>query len=144
MTPKILSIDDSTTLRQQLARLFSSFDCEWLETASGEDGLAVAIREKPDLIILENHMRLMDGIALLRRLRQAPGLRRTPVSLIPPESGPESLGTVARLRVRDYVTKPFREEELLAKACRIVPLTPREEHDSEVPPVLGASKASLS
>src|SRR5262245_24295570 len=100
MTPKILSIDDSKTIRQQLARLFSSFDCEWLEAANGEDGLAVAIREKPDLIILENQMPVMDGIALLRRLREDPGLRRTSVILITTESGPESLATVARLRVR--------------------------------------------
>ena len=43
----------------------------------------------------------------------------------PPLVGPDGVRTVARLGVRDYVTKPFREAELLAKAGRIIPLVPR-------------------
>jgi two-component system, cell cycle response regulator len=125
MTPTILSIDDSKTIRLALARLFSPFACEWREAANGEDGLAIATREKPDLIILDHNMPVMDGITMLRKLREDPGLNRIPVIMLTAESGMDSLATVARLRVRDYVTKPFRDEELLAKAGRIIPLVPR-------------------
>ena len=127
MTPTILSIDDSKTIRLLLARLFSPFACEWREAANGEQGLAIATREKPDLIILDYNMPGMDGITMLRKMREDPGLKRTPVIMLTAESGPESLATAARLGVRDYVTKPFREEELLAKAGRIIPLTPRAQ-----------------
>jgi two-component system cell cycle response regulator len=127
MTPKILSIDDSKTMRLLLARLFRPFVCEWREAANGEEGLVVATREKPDLIILDHNMPVMDGITMLRKLREDPGLKRTPVIMLTAESGPESLATVARLGVRDYVTKPFREAELLAKAGRIISLTPRAD-----------------
>jgi two-component system, cell cycle response regulator len=127
MTPTILSIDDSKTIRLALARLFSPFACEWREAANGEDGLAIATREKPDLIILDHNMPVMDGITMLRKLREDPGLNRIPVIMLTAESGMDSLATVARLRVRDYVTKPFRDEELLAKAGRIIPLVPREQ-----------------
>lgn len=125
MTPRILSIDDSKTIRLLLARLFRPFDCELLEAANGEDGLAVATREDPDLIILDSNMPVMDGITMLRKMREAPGLRRTPVIMLTADSGLQSLATVARLGVRDYVTKPFHDEELLAKVGRIIPLVPR-------------------
>jgi two-component system cell cycle response regulator len=127
MTPKILSIDDSKTIRLHLARLFRPFACEWLEAANGEEGLAAATRENPDLIILDYNMPVMDGLAMLRKLREYATLERTPVIMLTADSGLQSLATAARLGVRDYVTKPFREEELLAKAGRIIPLIPRTE-----------------
>jgi two-component system cell cycle response regulator len=127
MTPRILSIDDSKTIRLLLARLFRPFACEWREAANGEEGLSVATREKPDLIILDHNMPVMDGVTMLRKMREDPGLKRTPVIMLTAESGLENLAIVARLGVRDYVTKPFREEELLAKAGRIIPLIPRAD-----------------
>jgi two-component system, cell cycle response regulator len=127
MTPKILSVDDSKTIRLALGRLFRPFACEWRDATNGEEGLAIALREKPDLIILDCNMPVMDGVAMLRKLRENPELKRTPVIMLTAESGPENLATVARLGVRDYVTKPFREEELLAKAGRIIPLIPRAD-----------------
>ena len=126
MTPRILSIDDSKTVRLLLARLFRPFACELMEAANGEEGLAVASRENPDLIILDYNMPVMDGVTMLRKMREDPGLKRTPVIMLTADSGLQSIATVARLGVRDYVTKPFREEELLAKAGRIIPLIPRE------------------
>jgi len=127
LTPTILSIDDSKTIRLALARLFSPFACQWREAANGEEGLAIANREKPDLIILDHNMPVMDGLTMLRKLREDAGLKRTPVIMLTAESGLENLGAVARLGVRDYVTKPFRDEELLAKAGRIIPLIPRPQ-----------------
>jgi two-component system, cell cycle response regulator len=127
MTPRILSIDDSKTIRLLLARLFRPFACEWREAANGEEGLTMAMQENPDLIILDFNMPVMDGVSMLRKMREDPGLKRTPVLMLTAESGLESLATVARLGVRDYVIKPFREEELLAKVGRIIPLIPRPD-----------------
>ncbi len=125
MPPRILSIDDSKTIRLSLARLFRPFACEWIEAANSEEGLALATKEKPDLILLDYNMPVMDGIAMLRKLREHTSLKRTPVIMLTADSGLENLATVARLGVRDYVTKPFREEELLAKVGRIIPLIHR-------------------
>ena len=127
VTPRILSIDDSKTIRLLLARLFRPFACELMEAANGEEGLAVASRENPDLIILDYNMPVMDGVTMLRKMREDPGLKRTPVIMLTADSGLQSLATVARLGVRDYVTKPFREEELLGKVGRIIPLIARAE-----------------
>ncbi|NWG72686.1 MAG: response regulator [Parvularculaceae bacterium] len=127
MTPKILSVDDSKTIRTALARLFRPFACEVCEAANGEEGLAMAAAKKPDLIILDHNMPVMDGITMLRHLREHAELKRTPVIMLTAESGCENIATVARLGVRDYLIKPFREDQLLAKVARIIPLLPRPD-----------------
>jgi two-component system, cell cycle response regulator len=127
MMPRILNVDDSRTVRLSLARLFARFACEWQEAVNGEEGLAAALREIPDLILTDWNMPVMDGITLVRRMRETPTLRRTPVIMLTTESGPEYISAAARLGVRDYVTKPYRDEELLAKVGRIIPLIPRAE-----------------
>jgi len=125
MTPKILNVDDSKTIRLSLARLFARFACEWREAVNGEEGLAAALQERPDLILSDWNMPVMDGIAMVRRMREIPTLKRTPVIMLTTESGPAYIATAARLGVRDYLIKPFREEELLAKVGRIITLVPR-------------------
>jgi len=122
---KILSVDDSKTVRRLLARLFEPFDCILYEAANGEEGLAKAGQEKPDLILLDYNMPVMDGITMLRRLRDDAGLRHTPVIMLTAQAGAEKIATAARLGARDYTTKPFQDEVLLAKAARIIQLTPR-------------------
>ena len=129
MRPKILSVDDSEAVRMRLARLFRPFACEVFEAANGEEGLAVAARERPDLILLDYNMPVMDGISMLRRLREHADLRRTPVIMLTGESSAENIATVARLGVRDYITKPFDERLLLAKAARAISLVARPSHD---------------
>src|SRR5262245_59813536 len=127
MHPKILSVDDSKAVRMSLSRLFSPFACELCEAVNGQDGLEVAARERPDLIILDYNMPVMDGISMLQRLREDSELRRTPVIMLTTEASAENIATVARLGVRDYVTKPFNEELVLAKAARVVSLVPPEQ-----------------
>ena len=129
MRPKILSVDDSEAVRMRLARLFRPFACEVFGAANGEEGLAVAARERPDLILLDYNMPVMDGVSMLRRLREHADLRRTPVIMLTGESSAENIATVARLGVRDYITKPFDERLLLAKAARAISLVARPSHD---------------
>jgi len=130
MTPRILSIDDSKTIRLLLSRLFRPFVCELLEASNGEEGLAVAARERPDLILLDYNMPVMDGISMLRQLRDDPELKRTPVIMLTAARSSQVLGAAARLGVRDYVIKPFRDEELLGKVGRIIPLNLRAESET--------------
>jgi two-component system cell cycle response regulator len=122
MPTKILSIDDSKTIRMIVARAFRAYDCVILEAAHGEEGLAVAAREKPDLIILDITMPVMDGVTMLTKLREDAELKNTPVIMLTAESGRDSVAHIAKLGARDYLVKPFKEDQLLEKVGRVVSL----------------------
>ena len=123
MNKKILSIDDSRTIRMIIRRVFKNQDCTLVEAGNGEEGLVVAAREKPDLIILDITMPVMDGATMLGKLRQDPELKGTPVIMLTAESGQDNVARIAELGISDYVVKPFRDEQLLEKAGKVIPLT---------------------
>jgi len=122
MPIKILSVDDSRTIRIIVGRAFKAFDCQMVEAGNGEEGLATAAREKPDLIILDVTMPVMDGVTMLTKLKEDPDLKAIPVIMLTAESGRENVLHIAKLGVRDYLVKPFKETELIEKAGKVVPL----------------------
>jgi two-component system cell cycle response regulator len=122
MPTKILSVDDSRTIRLILTKAFRPYDCQICEATNGEEGLAAAAREKPDLIFLDVTMPVMDGVTMLTKLKEDEALKSIPVIMLTAESGRDNVLQIARLGVRDYLVKPFKEEQLLEKAGRIVTL----------------------
>ena len=125
MAIKILSVDDSRTIRLIVGKAFRPYEVTLLEAANGEEGLAVAAREKPDLIILDVTMPVMDGVTMLTKLKEDPDLKAIPVIMLTAESGRENVLQIARLGVRDYLVKPFKEDQLIEKAGRCVTLEKR-------------------
>ncbi len=125
MSLKILTIDDSKTIRLIVAKAFKSYDCMVLEAPNGVVGLAVAAREKPDVILLDYTMPVMDGFEVLARLRSDADLRGTPVIMLTAEAGRETVIKIAKLGVRDYLIKPFKEELLVERVGRVISLKPK-------------------
>jgi two-component system cell cycle response regulator len=125
MKVKILSVDDSSLIRMAIARLFSRYECEVVSAADGEKGLAAVDEHKPNVVILDYNMPVLDGIGMLRRLRDNPETKRLPVIMLTANSAPETIATVARLGVRDYITKPFDDELLVSKVAKVVSLLPK-------------------
>lgn len=122
MGVKILTVDDSKTIRMIVARAFKSFDCEIMEASNGVEGLAVASRDRPDLIILDVTMPVMDGTEMLSRLKSNPDLKTIPVIMLTAEAGRENVLRIAKMGVRDYLVKPFKEEQILERVGRVVEL----------------------
>ena len=122
MATKILAVDDSKTIRMVIQGAFRTYDCDLREAANGEEGLMLAAREKPDLIILDITMPVMDGLTMLGMLRRDPELRATPVILLSAESSRENVNSMVRLGISDHLFKPFKEEALLNSVRKIVAL----------------------
>lgn len=127
MGRKILTVDDSRTIRLIVTRAFKDYDIDMFEAQNGVEGLAVAAREQPDLIILDYTMPLMDGYEMLTKLKSEPALKAIPVIMLTAEAGRESVLKIARQGVRDYLIKPFREEVIVERVSRIIDLKPKGE-----------------
>ncbi len=122
MTPKILTVDDSRTIRMIVRRAFKNYNCEILEASDGVEGLSAAQREKPDIILLDLTMPVMDGIEMLTRLKADLDTKQIPVIMLTAESGRENVVRIAKLGVRDYVVKPFKEEMIVERVGRVLDL----------------------
>ncbi|MCR6654568.1 MAG: response regulator [Opitutus sp.] len=127
MRYKILTVDDSKTVRIIVRKAFKSYDCDILEAGNGVEGLAMAAKENPDLILLDVTMPVMDGVEMLTKLKADPALKGIPVMMLTAEGGKDNVLKIAKIGVRDYIVKPFKEDVLIEKAGRIIDLKPLSE-----------------
>jgi len=113
----ILVIDDEKNLRWALQRGLSAEGHRVVAAATGGEGLELAAREPPDLVILDLRLPDLDGIEVLKRLRSADP--RRPVIMITAHGAIETAIRAMKEGAYDYVTKPFDLDEmsvLVAKA----------------------------
>jgi len=136
MRNTILTVDDSKTVRIIVRKAFKNFDCEILEAANGVEGLAMAAKERPDLILLDVTMPVMDGVEMLTKLKSDPLLKGIPVMMLTAEGGREHVLKIAKIGVRDYIVKPFKEDVLVDKTGRIIDLKPLAEGPAKMRTIL--------
>lgn len=111
----ILIVDDSASIRRMLKRIveLSGFEVQNVfEASNGREALEVLQKEWVDFILCDIHMPEMDGIELLKVLKQDEVLSRIPVIMVSTEGRPEIVQEVRRLGIRAYVQKPFSPEEI--------------------------------
>ncbi len=139
MRNKILTVDDSKTVRIIVRKAFKSYDCEILEASNGVEGLAVASKEMPDLILLDITMPVMDGVEMLTRVKADPQLKGIPIMMLTAEGGKDNVLKIAKIGIRDYIVKPFKEELLIEKAGRIIELKPLTDAPSKARSIFDAA-----
>jgi len=126
---RVLIIEDSTETQQLLARLvLEPNDYQPIEALNGEDGIRLALEEKPELIILDMKLPEMNGLEVLQALQQQNC--DIPVIFTTIAESPELIVQAFRLGARDYVMKPFGPDEMLEAIQRAFYATKlREERD---------------
>lgn len=115
MSSKILTIDDHTETVQLIDITLSRRGYQVLGAHSGSEGLQMAERERPDLILLDIMMPDMDGIAVCRALRQNPDLQDTPIIMFTAKDQVDDKLGGFEAGADDYLTKPTRPAELLER-----------------------------
>ena len=130
MALKVLTVDDSKTIRMIVKKAFKQYDCEMFEAENGVEGLAVAAKEKPGLIVLDITMPVMNGIEMLEKLKSEPALKDIPVIMLTAESGKDNVMQIVKMGVKDYMVKPFKGEDLIGRVEKIMKLTPKPEDDT--------------
>ncbi len=112
---KLLAVDDSRTARLIVARAGDVLGFELVEAANGRQGLEVARKERPDLILLDWNMPEMDGLQMLQALKADPDLASIPVTMVTTEAERHKVVEAIKTGARNYLTKPYTQEQLVAK-----------------------------
>jgi two-component system, cell cycle response regulator DivK len=121
MSKTILVVEDQEDNRQILRDLLSANDYDMLEAENGEEALAAVKKQRPDLILMDIQLPVLDGYEATRRLKADPATKPIPIIVVTSYalSGDE---TKARESGCDaYVTKPYSPRALLAKIKEFLP-----------------------
>jgi two-component system, cell cycle response regulator DivK len=115
MSKRILVIEDQLDNRQILHDLLTSADFEVIEAVDGEEGLVAAAEHRPDLILMDIQLPVMDGCEPTRRIKADVALRAIPVIAVT-SYGLTGDAEKARAAGCDaYISKPYSPRQLLAK-----------------------------
>ncbi len=110
---KILVIDDDPAVLSLTARLLQARGFQLMSAADGQEGLELARRYLPDLIICDIHMPKLDGYQTLAALQQDPMTATIPFIFLTAVAGPEEVRYAMGLGADDYLTKPFTVKDLV-------------------------------
>lgn len=115
MSKRILVVEDHEDNRQILRDLLTSVGYVMLEAEDGEKGVAAAAAERPDLILMDIQLPVLDGYEATRRIKADPELRAIPIIVVTSYalSGDEDRARAAGCD--DYVAKPYSPRQLLAR-----------------------------
>jgi two-component system chemotaxis response regulator CheY len=113
MGKTILTVDDSSTMRQMIGFTLKGAGFDILEAGDGLEALERARGQKLSLVITDVNMPRMDGITLVQRLRALPEFRFTPILVLTTESGLDMKQKGKEAGATGWIVKPFSPEKLL-------------------------------
>lgn len=124
MSTRILVVEDHEDNRQILRDLLASAGYTMLEAGDGEQGVAMAIAERPDLILMDIQLPRLDGYEATRRIKGDPTLQTIPIIVVTSYalSGDEDKARSAGCD--DYIAKPYSPRQLLARIRAALPPGP--------------------
>jgi two-component system, cell cycle response regulator DivK len=118
--PRLLYVEDNEMNRDMLSRRLQRRGFEVLIASNGEQGVAMAAAEKPDLILMDMSLPVLDGWQATRRLKAAPNTRRIPVIGLTAHAMATDRDKCLEAGCDDYDTKPVELARLLQKIERLL------------------------
>ena len=121
MTKRILIIEDEEDNRAIMRDLLNTAGYKLIEAVDGEEGVKLAQSERPDLILMDIQLPILDGYEATRRIRASVELKSIPIIAVTSYalSGDDAKARAAGCD--SYVAKPFSPRELLAKVREFLP-----------------------
>jgi CheY-like chemotaxis protein len=116
----VLTVDDSRVVRTTLAHALQPWGCRVLEARNGREGVSVARVARPDLILLDVLMPVLDGPQALAALRNDPLLPRIPVIMLTAVTGESLVEECAYLGISGYLVKPVAPEAFAEVVGRVL------------------------
>ncbi len=119
MKKKVLTVDDSRTMRDMVTFTLKGAGYEVVEAADGQQALTVIAAHKVDLVITDLNMPVMDGLTLIRRLRAAPAHRTLPILMLTTESDESKKSEGRSAGATGWIVKPFNPDKLISVVQKV-------------------------
>jgi two-component system cell cycle response regulator DivK len=119
----ILVVDDDAASRSLLGALLEQDDRQIFEASQGGEALEITARERPDLVLLDINLPVLDGYGVLKRIRTDPDLCRTTVVAVSADAMPGCRERAIEAGFDEYITKPVKAAALRAQVAHF--LAPR-------------------
>jgi len=115
MSKLILAVEDQEDNMQILRDLLTSAGYQIIEAENGKDALAAVTKRRPDLILMDIQIPIIDGYEVTRRIKADPALRSIPIIAVTSHALAEGEEKARDAGCDDFVAKPYSPRQLLAK-----------------------------
>ncbi|AWJ83756.1 response regulator [Azospirillum brasilense] len=116
---KVLTVDDSRTMRDMVSFTLKGAGYDVVEAADGQQALGVIGANKVDLVITDLNMPVMDGLTLIRRLRATPAHRTLPILMLTTEADEKKKSEGRAVGATGWIVKPFNPEKLISVVQKV-------------------------
>ena len=120
MQKTILAVDDSGSLRAMLSFSLKSAGFHVVEAVDGEDGLEKARQSVVDLVLTDQNMPRMDGLTLIKSLRQMESYSKVPILMLTTESSDEMKAKGKAAGATGWMVKPFDPARLITVVRKVI------------------------
>ena len=110
----ILAVDDSNSMRQMVSFTLKQAGHEVIEAADGVEALSAVKGKSINLVLSDVNMPNMDGLTLVKELRQLPDFKYTPILMLTTEAGANKKQEGKAAGATGWLVKPFNPEQLLS------------------------------
>ncbi|MGB2706079.1 MAG: response regulator [Candidatus Omnitrophota bacterium] len=120
MAKKVLVVDDEPDVLKIVGFRLKSAGYEIKKASDGQEALDLIKKDRPDLVLLDLRMPVMDGYEVCRRIKSDENLKDIPVIFLTASSGATIKDKAYEYKADDYIIKPFEPEELLRKVKKFI------------------------
>jgi len=120
MAKIVLTVDDSSSIRQMVAFTLKGAGYEVIEASDGQEGLEKAKMKTVDLVLTDQNMPRMDGLTLIKNLRAMSNYRSTPILMLTTESGDAMKQQGKAAGATGWLVKPFDPAKLLEVTKKVI------------------------
>lgn len=120
MAKTILSVDDSASMRQMVRLTLSGAGYDVVEAGDGREALTKAGSANVHMVLTDLNMPNMDGLSLIRELRKMPAYRGVPIVFLTTESDEARKAEAKQSGATAWITKPFKQDQLLAVIRKVL------------------------
>jgi len=120
MAKTILAVDDSGSLRQMVAFSLKAAGYDVVQAVDGQDGLNKAKEKTVDLVLTDQNMPIMDGLTLIKNLRELGSYQKTPILMLTTESSDEMKAKGKAAGANGWLVKPFDPKRLIEVVQKVI------------------------